>query len=197
MRLLALDMALTSVGWARWLPADPLSETPRGRIESGSFQHPGRGMQRIEAILSSVESLCHFPTTASATLPLPHLVVLEGYSYRSSGRSTVSLGELGGALRWHLHLHGIPWVAVPPAVRAKWATGKGNAGKEQVLSQAIQRLGYQGHDGDEVDALWLLQVALYRYGVEEAVVPVPKAHRSFVDKANWPAREELLQHAGA
>ena len=39
------------------------------------------------------------------------------------------------------------------------ATGKGNANKAQVIEAARERLGYQGNDDNEADALWLLSLA--------------------------------------
>jgi crossover junction endodeoxyribonuclease RuvC len=178
-RILSLDLSLTSVGWARrWGPG------PKER-DSGSFQPAGKGMQRIARIVEGIEDLAIMPGSAP-----PHLVVVEGYSYASRGRASVSLGELGGAVRWHLYLHSLEWVEVPPASRAMYATGKGNAGKDAVLAAAIRRMRYPGHDGDEVDALWLLELALGRYGMPEAL-QLPKSHRRAMGKIEWPNGDHL------
>ncbi len=50
-------------------------------------------------------------------------------------------------------------VLVAPKVRAKYATGTGNASKAEVQASAIRRLGYPGHNNNEADALWLAYIA--------------------------------------
>jgi crossover junction endodeoxyribonuclease RuvC len=114
------------------------------------------------------------------------VVVIEGYSFASRGRAVVSLGELGGVLRTALHEHGIPYVEVPPSALKKYATGKGNAGKELVLVEAVKRLGYEGSSTDEADAMWLRQMGMDHYGHPDAVV-VPKSNRDALEKVEWPA----------
>lgn len=113
------------------------------------------------------------------------LNVIEGYSYASRGQAIISLGELGGVVRVALTDTGVKWVEVPPACRAKYATGKGNASKEQVFAEAIRRLGYAGHSNDEADALWLRAMALDHYGAP--VCEMPKVHRAALDAVKWPA----------
>jgi len=41
----------------------------------------------------------------------------------------------------------------------KFATGKGNSGKPIMIQAAKDKLGYEGDDDNEADALWLLQLA--------------------------------------
>ncbi len=167
MLILALDPSLNSTGWA-------LSGGALGTIQSGE-----RGMVRLHRILQEVEALV-------IGEPGVDLVVMEGYSYASRGSAIVSIGELGGVLRYHLWRWGMPTVEISPAARAKYATGKGNARKEQVLVEAVKRLGYTGHSTDEADAAWLLAMALDHYGLPGAVV-MPAAHREALRKVAWPA----------
>ena len=46
----------------------------------------------------------------------------------------------------------------------KFATGKGNAGKPAMIESAKDKLGYEGNDDNEADALWLLEMAINEYG---------------------------------
>lgn len=111
------------------------------------------------------------------------LVVLEGYSFGSRGRAVFDIGELGGVVRLALYRRGIPYVDVPPAALKKYATGRGNAPKEEVLAAAIRRLGYTGHDHNESDAMWLYAMAQDRYlGYSR----VPSTHRAALDAVAWP-----------
>lgn len=43
----------------------------------------------------------------------------------------------------------------------KFATGKGIANKEQMIEAAKDKLGYQGNDDNEADALWILELTKY------------------------------------
>lgn len=168
MRILAIDPSLTCWGVAVGTP----HETTVGR-----WGPPHTGMRRLDAASEKIYSLHGWH--------LPDLVVLEGYSFASKGRAVVSIGELGGVIRLALHHIGVAWVEVPPSNLKKWATGKGNAGKEEVLAAAIRRLDYQGHSHDEADALWLLHMAGHHYRQPWAA-DVPKAHQ--VGKAPaWPS----------
>lgn len=50
-----------------------------------------------------------------------------------------------------------------PSEIKKHATGRGNAGKLDVIAAARRTLGYTGSDDNEADALWLLDLARREY----------------------------------
>lgn len=187
-RIVALDLALTCVGWATYdveRGTSPSHESGTAwlppTLEFGHLKTKGRGLERIEQVVDYVEELVTPETT---------LVVIEGYSYGSGGgkrrtSSLVDLGELGGIIRWTLWISGHTWVEIAPSSRAMYATGNGGAGKAQVLADAIRRLHYDGHVDDEADALWLLQMALGRYALPGAV-ELPKKHTRAQEKVEWP-----------
>lgn len=169
MNVTALDLSLSSTGVASSVDDGITGVTT---LEPGKL----RGVHRLRWLREQV--MLHAYGA--------HLVVMEGYSFGSRGRAMFSLGELGGVIRCALDDAGIPWVALPPSVVKKLATGKGNAKKELVLVEAVKRLGYTGSSTDEADALWLLQAALIHYGLPGAV-DLPKAHLSALDTIEWPA----------
>jgi len=110
--------------------------------------------------------------------------VLEGYAYGIKAASAlVDLSELGGVVRLELSDKGIPFVDVPPASLKLFATGKGNAPKDQVLAAAIRRLGYAGHDHNTADALWLLSMALVRTADPARLT---EYQRRALEKIVWP-----------
>lgn len=114
------------------------------------------------------------------------LVVLEDYAFHAKDAHAHELGELGGAVKVGLHER-TPQarvVLVKPNLRTKYATGKGNASKDNVLVEAVRRLGYDGASKDEADALWLQQMGLAATGREH--VTLPETHTAALRSITWP-----------
>jgi crossover junction endodeoxyribonuclease RuvC len=107
------------------------------------------------------------------------LVMIEGYSFGSSSKGTRAIAELGGAVRLRLWRHRIPYLDVPPKTVKKYATGNGNAGKNEMVRAANKRLGYDGFDDNEADALWLRAIGCELLSMP--VCPMPINHRMALD----------------
>lgn len=178
MRVVALDPSLTAFGWARSRAGPALGDP----WESGVFKPKGRGVVRLQRILDRVVEV-----TDGADVAL-----IEGYSFGSRGRATFSLGELGGVLRLALHQRGIPFVEISPASVKMLATGRGNAPKEEVLVEAVKRLGFQGSDHNRADSLWIMQAALIHYGLPGAA-DLPKQNLRALEKIEWPELGALVR----
>lgn len=164
---LGLDLSLTSTGYA--------ALHHHRSATTGRIRTTARGPARLREIRDAVTALVR-------TLD-PELVAVEGYAFgRPNGMA--ALGELGGVIRLALHEHGQAYLDVPPAVVKKYATGKGNAGKEDVLAAAIRRLDYSGSSNDEADALWLAHIAAARLG--QPAVILPATHAAALDKVGPP-----------
>jgi Holliday junction resolvasome RuvABC endonuclease subunit len=117
----------------------------------------------------------------------PGIVAIEGYSYASKGSSSISLGELGGIIRWELWTHHWLYVEIPPSCRARYATGRGNAAKDLVLQHACTRAGRVFEDNNQADAWWLWQMALAHYAPDDALcVTMPITHRQGLAGVDWP-----------
>ncbi len=168
--IVAFDLSLTRSGWA--------DGSGCGVLVPPSADD--RGVPRLRWIRSAV-----LERASSAAI-----VVLEGYSFASRGRAIVSLGELGGVVRCALADKGLASVDVPPTCRALYATGKGNASKEQVLAEAIRKLGYEGFSHDEADALWLRRMALDHYAPRSELNEKKRKALSAID---WPALTSTSQ----
>jgi len=109
----------------------------------------------------------------------PLLVMLEGYAY-NKGQGAHQMGELGGIVRWVLHEMGAPTVIVPPAKLKKFVTGRGNAGKPDVMMGAYKRFGIERHTQDEVEAECLAVMgAMWKFGME---IKLPKAQLAVLDE---------------
>lgn len=159
--ILALDLSLTCTGLCR--------DGECSRISTKL-----RGWPRIERIVSDIGD------AASGC----DVAVLEGYSFGSKGSSVFQIAELGGIVRWELRGRGLTIVEVPPSCLKKYATGRGNAGKDEMIAAAIRRFGFEGCDNNEADSYLLWCMARHAYG--SPVVEVPKAQAEAVCKVEWP-----------
>ena len=114
------------------------------------------------------------------------IVVVEGYSFSSRNSQSHALGELGGVVRLALYEAGVSYIDVPPTSRAKFATGKGNASKNEVVSSISARTGivWSGKGADDMCDAWILrQMGLAHLGESEYDWPV--ANMTALDKIDW------------
>lgn len=123
-----------------------------------------RGMQRIDVIQTAVVR----------ALDGVDLVAVEGYAMAARGRSVFALGEVGGVVRHTIWVLGHAWIDVPPTSLKRYATGRGDANKIAMVIAARDRLGYEGGDTDEADALWLRAIGLAVAGAP--LVKLPQTH---------------------
>ena len=167
-RILALDLSLTRSGFC---VGAGLAECESGVLRTADL----RGMERIDHIVRRVQELAQGCD----------VVVIEGYSYGSQGRSVFDIGELGGCVRFLLHRLGIPVVDVPPATLKKYATGRGNATKIDMVVAARERFGLHGTtDDNRCDAYLLWAMVLHQFG--HPVATVPKLHSEALKRVEWP-----------
>lgn len=175
--VLALDNALRSTGWATFTSDPPATEV-------GVWTNPVHvGRRASHALMARRVREYERWLASRLTEAEPDLAIIEGYSYASPYVGH-QLGELGWACRRLLIVHDVPYAVATPKQRAKYATGKGNASKEAVLAAAIRRLDYAGHNVDEADALWLLEMACDAYVLGHP--RVPQSHRPVLDTIVWP-----------
>jgi len=142
MEFMGLDLSLTSTGYCI-------------NGVTGIISTKSTGAERLSRISNEIQNLV-------ISHPID-VVIIEGYSFASRNSQAHSIGELGGAVRMRLWETGVSYVEVPPTCRAKFATGKGNASKTEVISSISAKTGLtftgQGAD-DECDAWVLEQMAL-------------------------------------
>lgn len=81
----------------------------------------------------------------------------------------------------------VPYLDVAGPKIKKYATGRGNAPKEDVRLAAAKRLEHLAvcANNNESDALWLLLMTLAHYGL--VLVQMPVAHQLALDDIDWPA----------
>lgn len=166
--VLAIDPSLTALGWA----CDNGPNVIHGIVTS----QPPTNEQRLLRLATAVRNLARDHNA--------QIVAIENLAYSMKSRSVTDLAGLHWTIRNILYGAQIPVAIVPSNIIKKYATGKGNAPKDQVLAAAIRRLGYTGHDNNESDALWLH--ALLSDALRQPVVTVPKTHRDALNTLTLP-----------
>lgn len=114
------------------------------------------------------------------------VAIIEGYSFASRNSQAHSIGELGGVVRMMLWEKSIPYVEVPPTSRAKFATGKGNASKGEVISSISAKTGivFRNSGGnDECDAWVLEEMGKAKLGISSW--SWTKEQLSALEKIDW------------
>jgi Holliday junction resolvasome RuvABC endonuclease subunit len=156
-----LDLSLTSTGVARI-----------GDYQPALFTIPTKDTTPIGQRLDTIKEAI-WPATFSADL-----VVVEDLPTHARGAGKTAM--VHGLIRWMLWRDDYDTLVVTPATLKVFATGKGNAGKEEVLVAAVNRLGYTGHNTDEADALFLAHLGAHVLGQPQ--VELPKSHLRALDK---------------
>jgi Holliday junction resolvasome RuvABC endonuclease subunit len=163
--LLALDLSLVSTGFC--------SDKKMGIIATAE-----KGPKRLDLISTAISDIVKEEEIS--------VVIIEGYSFASRSGQAFSIGELGGVVRTTLYRMGIPFIEIPPTCRAKFATGKGNASKNEVVSSISAKTGIifrnPGAD-DQCDAWILLEMAKTYLGI--SLIDWPKVNKDALDKVDW------------
>jgi len=170
--VLGLDLSLTSTGYCH--------NGEAGYISTGLF-----GAERLRNIGREVENIVVDNKI--------NIVAIEGYSFASRNSQAHSIGELGGVVRVFLLNMEIPFLEIPPTCRAKFATGRGNASKSEVISSisAITGIVWKGGHADDMCDAWVLEeMVLAKMG--RAKFTWSETALSALDKIDWSPLEGLL-----
>ena len=154
--ILALDLG-TTTGWALrgsdgHITSGSESFRPQ-RFEGGGmrFLRFKRWLTELKAVTSGIDAL-HFEEVRR------HVSTDAAHAYG---------GFLATLTAWCEH-HQIPYQGVPVGTIKKHATGKGNAGKDEVIASVTAR-GHAPSDDNEADALALLHWAIAQHDLEQEV----------------------------
>ena len=178
--VIGLDLSLTATGIA-------------GNT-TGTHPTPWATVLKPPPRLRGHERLHHLATAITARTTHADIVIVEGPSYGSQAGQSGHHERAG--LWWHithqLWQAGTPIAVVPPACLKRYATGKGNASKDLVLTEVARRFAWCPGDNNAADAAALAAMGADHYG--HALAVMPAANRKGLDAVDWPA---LLIPAGA
>lgn len=169
MKFLGIDLSLTSTGYSHNEHCEVISVN-------------STGPKRLIEISESIGNLIvEFKIDVA---------VIEGYAFSSRNSQAHSIGELGGVVRVMLYRMDIPYVEIPPTCRAKFATGRGNASKNEVISFVSAKTGLiwknPGAD-DKCDAWILEEMALTKSGLQRHHWPTTSTE--VLNKVDWSPLE--------
>jgi Holliday junction resolvasome RuvABC endonuclease subunit len=167
MNILGVDLSLTSTGIS-------------ANGKTGTITTSAKGPERL-----SIISLAVLDAVIDNSI---QLVAIEGYSFASRNSQAHSIGELGGVVRTRLWERNIPYVDIPPTCRAKFATGRGNAAKTEVMSSISAKTGlvFSGKGADDMCDAWILEeMCRTRIGISDYTWSA--AQLSALDKVDWGA----------
>lgn len=146
-RILALDPA-TKFGWAISTDIYGVWDLTTRRDQSQGFK-----LLRFRAMLDEVCKLNNVSTIAYE---------------KPGGRNYAALvlhSKLVGEIEKYCEENDIEYKGYSAGDIKKFATGKGNSGKPAMIEAAQERLGYEGNDDNEADALWILELLKFELGI--------------------------------
>lgn len=153
MNILAIDPG-TKCGWALYRG---------GRLDGSGVwdlkiqRHEGEGIRwiRFRKFLDLVENV--------------DLVAFEEVRHHAGVIAAHTYGAMVAIITAWAEANKVQYVSVPVGTVKKFATGKGNADKGQMIEACQEKLNIQTNDDNEADALWILEWAKENYGGEKAL----------------------------
>jgi crossover junction endodeoxyribonuclease RuvC len=162
--VVGLDLSLASTGFSDGFTASTIRPMKR------------TGLQRLRFIRDQIAT--------QVDIVEPNLVCVEGPSYGSKGGHEHERGGLWWIVRESLDALGYHVAVVSPSSLKKYATGKGNASKDQMIVAACKRFPWFDGGNDEADALFLAALGLQHLG--KPVVEMPAVNLTAMTGVDWP-----------
>jgi crossover junction endodeoxyribonuclease RuvC len=119
LKIVGIDASLTSTG---------IVVLNEGYVYTDTIQRKSTGVER----LIEIRELVRLAVSGA------DLVAIEGYAFARPNQAH-QIGELGGVLRVMFHEEKIKYIEAAPSAVKKFATGKGNAKKEDVVLSVYKR----------------------------------------------------------
>ena len=146
MNILALDLA-TRTGWAMNVKKRIMSGVVVFDVQRG--ESPGMRFHRLNSWLRM-----HVGPV--------DLIIYEQAHHRGGAATMVGVGMATHVMTFAAE-NNIDLMTVHTGTLKKWATGKGNASKEEMIKAAQDR-GHMPKDDNEADALLMLEYAMHQVG---------------------------------
>jgi crossover junction endodeoxyribonuclease RuvC len=171
--IIAIDPSLTATGVAVLSPweADPFWRVKTIR-SAAPVAPPDPALAQIKRMERIVQELRLWITTS---IVRPTFGVIESPAFSKNGGMSHERAGLWWMLYQSLAGYEIPVITVKPNLRSKYATGNGNAGKDEVLLAASRRYpGVPMTNNNEADAVVLAAMGARLMG--HPIDTLPKTH---------------------
>ncbi|MFC4373330.1 hypothetical protein ACFO5K_04375 [Nocardia halotolerans] len=166
-RVIGIDLSLTATGIAQSRVGEQTADL---RVIETTGRKNDRWIDRWHRLGYITHTISHH-----VIVNAPTLAVIEAPAYASN---TGAMHDRSGA--WWLTYsmladEGVPILPVAPNIRAKYATGKGNASKDEVLAAAVRRYPLLDiNSNDTADAVILM--AIGRRLIGDPIDDLPAKH---------------------
>lgn len=167
MRVIALDLSLTSTGWALGV----------GGVISAHGLIPGKG-DGVPRLIHNRNVVC-----AAIDTTQPDLVVFEDFSFGSDLSYVREIAAMAYMIRAELFVDKVPYLCVSPLALKKFICGtagsaKNKVTKDLVLKEVFKRWGHDVNDNNIADAIGLAYIGM---AVMDAWEPTTDAQREVMD----------------
>jgi crossover junction endodeoxyribonuclease RuvC len=177
MKIIGLDLSLTSTGIAEFEDGARRSWT-HGRAGKRTDTLEDRAARIAESAENSVAAALQGHQRAD-------LVLVEAHTFAAKGGSQHDRSGLWWTVVGRLIYSDVPVIEVSPSSIKLFATGKGNAGKDDVLLAVARRHpDFEFTTNDEADAITLVDMALARWS-HDHFEPTAYQLRA-IEKVVWP-----------
>jgi crossover junction endodeoxyribonuclease RuvC len=148
---------------------DPSTKTGLVGLDEQGNVIEQRELELETGMNSSPAELWEYAERIVRSIPDEANVMIEGFSFGSSGQGVSTQYGIGFAIRFHLHNRGIQFVEATPSQVKKFASGKGTIDKANMVLPIYKKWGFE-HDSDNVrDAFVLAQIARsLSFGIKSA-----------------------------
>lgn len=141
----------------RFIGIDPSTKTGFVALDKGGHilmaeEVTGQGNKDPKRMVTLVDNLMQRITKND-------IICIEGFSYGSRGSGVDFQFGLGHAIRNAMFTSGIEFTVVAPSQLKKFATGKGNTAKENMILPIYKRWGFENESDNVRDAYVLAQIA--------------------------------------
>lgn len=140
MRFIGLDPS-TKTGF---VALDESGQVLKAKELTGIGQDPMRMITLIDEVVKHIKK--------------DDIIIIENFAYMAQGQYVIQLGGIGWGIRMALIRRGHQYIEVAPGQLKKFATGKGNTKKENMILPLYEKWGFE-HSSDNVrDAYVLAQI---------------------------------------
>lgn len=141
----------------RFVGIDPSGETGMTILDKdGNYLD---GFEIAPSTKNKTEKICDIVDDVMNNLEPGDVIAIEGFSYASKGKGIDFQFGLGHAIRLELYRERTKWIEVTPSQVKKFASGKGNTKKENMILPINRHWGFEHESNNVRDAFVLAQIA--------------------------------------